>query len=330
MADSSTPTGVLLVNLGTPDHPDVASVRRYLKDFLSDPRVVDYPRWLWYPLLYGVILPLRSRKVAKLYRSIWMAEGSPLRHYTLSLASQVGDALGSDYKIEAAMTYGQPDIASALDRLQGAGCQRVLVLPLYPQYSCSTTAAVFDAVAQALKPRRLIPALQLFREYYQHPGYIDVLADSVQAYWRQHGQGERLLCSFHGIPERYVNQGDPYRQHCEQTAELLRQKLGLSAEQMVVSFQSRVGKETWLQPYTDATLAQLGQQGIKRIDALCPAFAVDCLETLEEIAEEGKAIFTEAGGESLHYIPALNDQPGHVEFFAQLVRQLEGSAASGQ
>ncbi|MEP6485549.1 MAG: ferrochelatase [Rudaea sp.] len=318
--------GVLLVNLGTPASPAVKAVRTYLAEFLSDPRVIDYPRWLWLPLLYCVILALRPSQSAKAYASIWTAQGSPLMVNSRALTDAVAQGCESaNIRVELAMRYGQPSVASALQRLLSAGARRVLVLPLYPQYSATSTASVFDAVNSALSAVRHVPEFRTIADYHAEPDYIDALAASVQEYWRTHGRAERLLLSFHGIPQRYVRAGDPYATQCLETAALLRDRLGLDESSFVVSFQSRVGREKWLEPYTDETFATLARQGVRRIQVLCPGFAVDCLETLEEIAIRGEEQFIAAGGEKVDYIPALNAGADHVKLMRALIdRHIRG------
>jgi len=319
---------VVLVNLGTPDEATVPAVRRYLKQFLSDKRVVDYPAPLWQLILRGIILPFRGRRVAKLYQSIWWADGSPLRvitqRQTAALAQQLS-LTDTPVQVRYAMTYGNPAIPSVLDELRLAGVKKFVVLPLYPQYSATTTAAIADQLAQYQLRQRDIAEIRLVKHYHHEALYRQALAGSVRAHWQQHGQADRLLLSFHGIPERFVRLGDPYERHCRETAANLATDLGLAADQVLVSFQSRVGKEKWLQPYTDELLEQLPAQGIKRLQVLCPAFAADCLETLEEIAEENKEVFLHAGGEEYQYIKALNDSPCHIRLFRYLVqKQLQG------
>lgn len=315
---------VVLVNLGTPDEATVPAVQRYLKQFLSDQRVVDYPAPLWQLILRGIILPFRGRRVAKLYQSIWWPEGSPLRvitqRQTAALAQQLAMS-DTPVQVRYAMTYGNPSIASVLDSLRSEGVRKFVVLPLYPQYSATTTAAIADQLAHYQLRQRDIAEIRLVKHYHHEALYRKALAGSVQAHWQQHGRADKLLLSFHGIPERFVRLGDPYEQHCRQTAANLAIDLGLAAEQVLVSFQSRVGKEKWLQPYTDELLQQLPTQGVKRLQVLCPAFAADCLETLEEIAEENKEVFLHAGGEDYQYIAALNDSPCHIRLFRYLVQQ---------
>ncbi|WP_299014769.1 ferrochelatase [uncultured Photobacterium sp.] len=311
--------GVLLVNLGTPDEASPAAVKRFLSEFLHDQRVVDMTRWLWCPILHGVILPIRSPKVAKLYQSVWMEEGSPLMVYSRRQQQQLNHKLG--VPVELGMTYGNPCILSGLDSLKRQGCDKVLVLPLYPQYSRTTTAAVFDKVAKVLKSRADIPELRFVNQYFDHPDYIAALAGSVTDFWKQHGKPDYLLCSYHGIPKRYADNGDPYPEHCNGTTALLADALGMSREKMSMSYQSIFGREEWLKPYTDQTIAELAKKGVKRLDVMCPAFSVDCLETLEEIAEQCKETFIEAGGEEFNLIPCLNDRPAHIDMMARLVEQ---------
>lgn len=320
--ESEAPIAVLLVNLGTPEAPTAPAVRRYLAQFLSDARVIDYPRWLWWPILHGVILRLRPRRSARAYAKIWTPQGSPLLVNTLAVAKKLGaDATLSGLRIAAAMTYGEPAIAQTLRALRNDGVQRILVLPLFPQYSATSTAAALDAVFAALRGERRVPAIRSIADYHADPDYIAALAASVEKYWFTHGRGERLLLSFHGIPERYVSAGDPYRDQCLATANLLRERLGVSGSELVVTFQSRVGRERWLAPYTDATLVQLAQSGVRHVQVLCPGFAVDCLETLEEIAIRGREQFLAAGGARLDYIPALNDSAAHLRLLANLIRR---------
>lgn len=315
---------VVLVNLGTPDEATVPAVQRYLKQFLSDQRVVDYPAVLWQFILRGIILPFRGRRVAKLYQSIWWPEGSPLRvitqRQTTALAMQLSMS-ETPVQVRYAMTYGNPSIASVLDSLRAEGVRKFVVIPLYPQYSATTTAAIADQLAHYQLRQRDIAEIRLVKHYHHEALYRKALAGSVQAHWQQHGKADKLLLSFHGIPERFVRLGDPYEQHCRQTAANLAADLGLAADEVLVSFQSRVGKEKWLQPYTDELLQQLPAQGVKRLQVLCPAFAADCLETLEEIAEENKEVFIHAGGEHYQYIAALNDSPCHIRLFRYLVQQ---------
>lgn len=319
MTEKHNQVGVLLVNLGTPEAPTSQSVKAFLSEFLHDHRVVDLTRWLWCPLLHGVILPIRSPKVAKLYQSIWMEEGSPLMVY----AKRQQKALAEQVSVPVAlgMTYGNPSIAQGLDELQAKGCDKVLVLPLYPQYSATTTAAVFDKVAKSLKGRPVIPALRYVNHYHDHPLYQAALAHSVKQHWQAHGKGDLLLCSYHGIPQRFADNGDPYPRHCEQTTSLLQAELGLADNEIMMTYQSRFGREEWLKPYTDKTLETLPSKGVKTLDIMTPAFSADCLETLEEIAEQCRDTFLEAGGERFRFIPCLNDGEAHIHLMASLVAQ---------
>ena len=327
--DAAPQAGVLLVNLGTPTAPTPAAVRRYLAEFLSDPRVIEYPRWLWWPILHGVILRLRPRRSVHAYASIWTDAGSPLRSGSEALTQALQAALAQrapgPLRVELAMRYGAPTVRECIATLQRAGVRRLLVLPLYPQYSATSTGSVLDAVADAIRTLRWPPELRIVNDYHADPTHIEALAAGVEAHWATHGRGDRLLLSFHGIPRRYFLAGDPYHCQCMATARLLRERLRLAPEQQIVSFQSRVGRERWLQPATDATLKALPARGIKRVDVLCPGFAVDCLETLEEIALRGRADFLAAGGEALHYIPALNAGAAQVDALTGLIlRHLGG------
>ena len=314
-------SAVLLVNLGTPDAPTPGAVRRYLREFLSDPRVVEQPRWLWLPILYGAILPLRSRRSAHAYASVWNDRGSPLAWHSRDLAEAVQAQLPADLDVALAMRYGNPSIRQVLRQLDADGrLRRLLVLPLYPQYSATTTASVFDAVACELSTWRRLPALRFVDDYWSLPGWQAAIADSVHRHWQAQGRGDHLLLSFHGIPQRYVNAGDPYLGQCRGSAEAITGRLGLAADAWSMAFKSRVGREPWLQPYTDERIAELARSGVRRLDVVCPGFAADCLETLEEIAMEYRDLFLAAGGERLDYVPALNADAGHADALAGLVR----------
>ncbi len=318
---------VVLVNLGTPDAPTAPALRRYLGEFLADPRVIETPRWLWWLILHGVILRIRPARSARAYARIWTEAGSPLRVGSEALVAAVRSELAQvrpGTEVHLAMSYGQPNLSQVLEDLRTRGLRRLLVLPLYPQYSGSTTASVFDAVAAQLKQWRWQPELRLIGDYYREPGYVAALRDSVLEHWAQHGRA-RLLLSFHGIPKRYVESGDPYFCQAQATARMLREALGLSQDELFVSFQSRVGREEWLRPYTDELLQEWAKSGVKRVQVLCPGFAVDCLETLDEIAREADEHFRAAGGDRLEYIAALNHRPAHVAVLAQLIaRQCSG------
>ncbi|MGF7755225.1 ferrochelatase [Klebsiella pneumoniae] len=312
-----TKTGILLANLGTPDAPTPGAVKRYLRQFLSDKRVVDTSRLLWWPLLRGVILPIRSPRVAKLYQSVWMEEGSPLMVYSRRQQQALAARL-PDTPVALGMSYGSPSLASAVDDLLAQGVEHIMVLPLYPQYSCSTVAAVWDELARILAKKRAIPGISFIRDYAEHPDYIHALAASVRASFAVHGEPDLLLLSYHGIPQRYANQGDDYPQRCRDTTRELVSALGLPPERVMMTFQSRFGREPWLTPYTDETLKMLGEKGTKHIQVLCPGFAADCLETLEEIAVQNREIFLEAGGKQYEYIPALNADAAHIEMMVNL------------
>lgn len=314
---TQTKIGVLLANLGTPDEPTTPAVKRYLRQFLSDPRVIDLPRLKWLPILNFMVLPKRSPKVAEAYRSIWTENGSPL----LSISRQQQkalqmyfDAKGQDVVVELGMSYGNPSIESAVDRLLKQNVERIIVLPLYPQYSSTTTASVFDAFARGLQGQKKIVPFEFIHHYHDHPLYIQALANSIQL-----ADDELLLFSFHGIPKRYETEGDFYAEHCRETARLVAEKLGLNENQWFLSFQSRFGDEEWLQPYTDKTLESFPAKGIKKVAVICPGFSADCLETLEEIAEENRENFEKAGGESYRYIPALNASGDHIQLLIDLV-----------
>ncbi|MRS15629.1 ferrochelatase [Enterobacteriaceae bacterium RIT691] len=312
-----TKTGILLANLGTPDAPTPAAVNRYLRQFLSDKRVVDTPRLLWWPLLRGVILPLRSPRVARLYQSVWMEEGSPLMVYSRRQQQALAKRL-PETPVALGMSYGSPSLESAVDELLAQNVDHIVVLPLYPQYSCSTVAAVWDELARILKPKRYIPGLSFIRDYADDSDFIHALAESARASFAEHGEPDVLLLSYHGIPQRFADEGDDYPQRCRDTTKELVSALGISHDKVMMTFQSRFGREPWLTPYTDQTLKMLGEKGVKHIQVMCPGFSADCLETLEEIAVQNKEVFLEAGGEKYEYIPALNDQPLHIEMMVNL------------
>ncbi len=315
--------GVLLVNLGSPDEPTPAAVRRYLKEFLWDPRIVEIPRPLWWLILNLVVLNVRPRKSAAAYASIWTEAGSPLLVNANKQAERLAQAFEQRYpgmvEVAVGMRYGNPSIESALDSLHAAGARRLLVLPLYPQYSATSTGSVFDEVTDVLRRRRWVPEFRFISHYHDDPEYIDALANHIRAYWEAHGRGDKLLLSFHGIPKRCLRQGDPYFCECQKTARLLARALELSDDEWMLTFQSRFGREEWLKPYTEATLRGLPKSGVKRVDVACPGFSADCLETLEEIAETNRDVFLRAGGESFHYIPALNASDAHIAFLQSLI-----------
>lgn len=315
-------SAVLLVNLGTPDAPTLRAVRRYLAEFLGDRRVVDLPRWLWLPILYGPVLNFRPKKSAAKYGKIWTPEGSPLKVHTERQAKLLKGYLAArgrgDVTVDWAMRYGNPAIPAALDRLQAAGATRILVLPLYPQYAGSTTASTEDAVAAWRQRQKTPPRLAVLPDYHLDPGYIAALAASVREHWEKHGRGDRLVMSFHGIPKRAVERGDPYARQCQATAEALAAALALPAERWIATYQSRFGAAEWLQPYTQPTLERLAREGAKRVDVVCPGFAADCLETLEEIAMECREAFLSCGGEEFRYIPCLNERDDWIRALADL------------
>jgi protoporphyrin/coproporphyrin ferrochelatase len=312
--------GILLVNLGTPDAPTFAAVRRYLAEFLSDRRVVDYPRFLWLPLLHGVILNVRPARSAEAYRKVWMEGGSPLRVYAERATAALGERLAGRAEVDFAMRYGAPSIAEKMAALQARGCDRIVVIPLYPQHSRSTTASVGDAVFDALKPRVWQPAIRLAAAYHDHPAYIGALADNARESLAGLGWApERIILSFHGTPKRHLTEGDPYHCHCMKTARLLRERMGWSEAFAPVTFQSRFGREPWLDPATDDMIASAAREGVKRLAVMTPGFLADCLETLEEIAIGGRETFHAHGGAEFAALPCLNDSPYMVALLEALV-----------
>ena len=323
--DAGERIGILVTNLGTPDAPTPVAVRRYLAEFLADPRIIELPRWVWRLILHGVILRVRPRRSARAYASVWTPEGAPL----LVNSQAIADALATRWAtrnpgrmaVALGMRYGTPSIPEALRTLRKAGATRIVVLPLYPQYSGATGGSTFDAVARALSGWRRVPALRFIDHYHDDPGYIDALAESIEAAWSDGGRPDRLLFSFHGLPRRCLDAGDPYHCECHKTARLVARKLGFAPERWLVAFQSRVGREQWLRPYTDETLVEWGREGLERVDVVCPGFSADCLETLEEIEIRGRESFLAAGGGQLRYIPALNAGERHVEALAALVER---------
>lgn len=322
-----TNTAILLCNLGTPDAPTAPALRRYLAQFLSDARVVEIPRALWWLILHGIILRTRPEKSAAKYASVWLPEGSPLKVWTQKQAVMLGGYLGRrGHRVEVryAMRYGSPSIASQLDQLKADGVNRILILPAYPQYSGTTTASVFDAVYTWAAKVRRIPEFRFINHYHDDTGYIAALADKIRNHWQQNGQAEQLVMSFHGVPERTLKLGDPYHCECQKTARLLAEKLALPKDRYKVTFQSRFGKAKWLQPYTEPTLIQMAQSGIKSVDVICPGFTGDCLETLEEIAMEARHAFLEAGGKAFNYIECLNDSPQWLAALSDLSIQHMG------
>ncbi|MFP4496263.1 MAG: ferrochelatase [Halochromatium sp.] len=323
--DMSEHLGVLMLNLGTPEAPTPTAVRRYLSEFLQDPRVVEIPRPIWWLILHGVILRVRPSRSAKAYQAVWTDKGSPLldvaRRQAAGLQAILGERLGDNVHVELGMRYGKPSVAEALGRLKRSNVRRLLVLPLYPQYSGTTTASTFDAVTNELTTWRWLPELRFINHYHDEPGYIDALCASIRAAAAEKGEPERLLFSFHGIPKRYFMAGDPYHCHCHKTARLVAERLGLDDDRWMVSFQSRVGRDEWLQPYTDETLKLWGGDGVESVHVIAPGFSADCLETLEEINVENRGYFIDAGGKEYHYIPCLNDDVAHLEMLARLVER---------
>lgn len=313
----SQKSAVILVNLGTPDAPTAKAVRRYLKEFLWDDRVIKRNP-IWWLVLNGIVLTLRPKRVAKLYESIWEGD-SPIRTIGYKQQEKLQTLLGDNVHVELAMTYGNPSFKHSLEKLNAQGFENIIVLPLYPQYSATTTGAIYDQVAKFIKSQRNLPAIHLIKDYHQNSFYIDALAKKIEDFWQKNGRSEKLLFSFHGIPKVYVEKGDPYREQVEKSVKLMVEKLNLKEDEYQLCFQSRFGPTEWLQPYTDKTLEAWAKDGIRSVDVVCPAFSADCLETIEEIAEENKEIFMENGGEQYRYISALNDDAQHIEMMAKLV-----------
>lgn len=321
--DSESCTGVLVTNLGTPDAPTPSALRRYLGEFLADPRVVEVPRVIWWFVLHGFILRTRPKRSATAYKKIWTEAGSPLltisKRQAAGIQKYLDEHTTDKFHVELAMRYGKPSIQSGLKKLQQANAKRIIVLPLYPQYSASTTASTFDAVADVLKAWRDIPELHLVKHYHDMPDYIDALAESINEHWQQNRRAEKLLFSFHGIPKAYFDAGDPYYCECHKTARLVAEKLNLNEEEWILTFQSRFGPKEWLKPYTDATLKELASTGTKNVSIVCPGFSADCLETLEEINMRYRDLFLQTGGKKFSYIPALNDYPMHMRALANII-----------
>jgi ferrochelatase len=314
--------GILLVNLGTPQAPERKALRAYLKEFLADPRVVEIPRLIWWFILHGVILNIRPARSAASYRTVWTERGSPLLFHTQDQTDALREAMtrefGEQVIVEFAMRYGEPSMSRALQEMMQRGVRKLLVLPLYPQYSGATTASTFDALAADFTRRRWIPELRFVNHYHDHTAYISAIANSIRAYREQHGRTGMLLFSYHGVPQRYLDEGDPYHCECLKTSRLVAEALGLKETEYQTTFQSRFGREEWLKPYTDATLKSLPAQGVKAVQVICPGFAADCLETLEELAVENRDYFLEAGGENYQYIPCLNSTPEHINALATI------------
>ncbi|MGH9381788.1 MAG: ferrochelatase [Thermoanaerobaculia bacterium] len=332
--DEAPRGGILVANLGTPDAPTARALRPYLRQFLSDPRVIERPRWQWLPILYLFVLTARPRRSARLYTNIWTEEGSPLLVHTERIASGIRQRLEARSRtppaVEVGMRYGNPSIAAALRRLADAGCERLLVLPLFPQYFAGTTGSALDAVFQELVCWRSIPELRVVGHYHDEPGYLHALAASLHEAWGDEGPAERVLFSFHGVPERYVENGDPYLAHCQATGQRLADELGLPRERWQVTFQSLFGRERWLEPYTDLTLQELARSGIESVDVICPGFAADCLETLDEVGREAQHSYLGAGGRRFRYVPCLNDRPDHLDFLTGLAARHLGDWLDGQ
>ncbi|MDA9014745.1 ferrochelatase [Porticoccaceae bacterium] len=323
--DGASPRqGILLCNLGTPDAPRPAELRRYLKEFLSDPRVVEIPRLLWWMILNLIILRIRPRRSAKLYQSVWTEAGSPLMLYSQEQVKAVKQRLAEKYgdiPVVLGMRYGNPSMASAIKQLTDQNVRDIIVLPLYPQYAGATTGSTFDAIAKTFTQLRWVPELQFINGYHKSEGYIQALCTTIKRHIDEHGQPDKLVFSYHGTPERYLKNGDPYHCFCHQTTRLVREKMGLEENQVMTTFQSRFGREPWLQPYTDKTLEQLPEDGVKHVAVICPGFSSDCLETIEEINMEARESFIESGGEHFHYIPCLNDDPAHIDALVSILEK---------
>jgi len=315
--------GILVVNLGTPKSPTTGDVRRFLREFLSDPRVIEYPRLLWWLILNLIILVIRPSRSAANYRKIWTDQGSPLMVFSQAIVSELRKRMAAskrdDIHVELAMTYGDPSVSDAVKKLTDQGARRILTIPLYPQYSGTTTGAVFDTVNRALAQQRWIPESRFVTQYHDTPLYIAALAKSIEDYWQENGRGDKLLMSFHGVPTSTLKKGDPYFCQCQKTGRLIAEALGLSDDEWLLSFQSRVGREEWLSPYTETTVNELGASGLGRLDVVCPGFATDCLETLEEIEMQNAEFFVAAGGKELRYIPSLNANPAHIDALQDLI-----------
>ncbi len=331
MPARSAKIGVLVAQLGTPQAPTARALRPYLRQFLSDPRVIDLHPLKWYPILYLLVLTRRPARSAALYANIWTDEGSPLMVHSQAQTRGLQERLGAAYRVVLGMRYGEPSIARAVQSLEREGVERILVFPMYPQFSCATTGSIYDAVTRAALGRRCpwffdrkrqMPALRFVPPYADHPAYINALKQSVaEAVARLRWTPDRYLITFHGIPQRYVDEGDPYRRQCEETARLLATALGLADDEWTNGFQSRFGKEPWLEPYTEDVLARLGGQGVRRLVAVCPGFTADCLETLDEIGREGAELFSHGGGQQFHLVPCLNDHPAWLDAMAAIARQ---------
>jgi len=312
---------ILLVNLGTPDSPTPRAVRRYLRQFLSDPRVIEIPRAIWLPILHAFVLTTRPAQSAKKYAAIWDPSGSPLRVHTEAQARLLGGRLGTQVRVEFAMRYGEPSIPGALARLKAEGCERVLLFPLYPQYAASTTGSALDHATEFLRKTRNVPEIRLVKAFHDHPAYIGALAGLVRDHWLRSGRPDKLVMSFHGLPQYTVARGDPYSQECRQTARLLAERLGLGDSEWQTAFQSRFGRTAWIVPYTASALCDFGRKGVRRVDVLCPGFVADCLETLEEIGIEARKSYLDAGGKEFHLLPCLNERSDWIDALAVIARQ---------
>lgn len=320
--DQADKIGILITNLGTPDAPTAPALRRYLAQFLSDPRVVEVPKVIWKMVLHGVILRIRPARSAKAYAGVWTDEGSPLLLHTQAQANALAKAFADDgIEVAFAMRYGSPAIDDVIQQLMDKGVRKLVVLPLYPQYSASTSASTFDALAADFTRRRWLPELRFITQYADHPAYIDAVAASIESFWQSHGRADKLVFSYHGVPQKYLHRGDPYHCQCLKTTRLVAEKLGLKDDEYLTAFQSRFGREPWLQPYTDHTLKALPTKGVKSVQVVCPGFSADCLETIEEIGEENRDYFLEAGGERFEYIPALNASDEHISALSQILKE---------
>lgn len=320
ITNATSKTGVLIANLGTPEKPICPKLRKYLAQFLTDPRVIELPTLLRQFLVRGIIVNIRSHKSAAAYREVWTKEGSPLMVHSQNLTNKVQTELGDNYIVALGMRYGEPSVDIAFKQLHNAGCRKVVIIPMYPQYSGSTTGSIMDALGATLRKQRWVPELHFINAYYENVIYIKALTDSVSKHWEKHGKADKLIFSFHGIPQRYIKNGDPYQAQCEATVSAVVERLGLQPDQWLLVYQSRVGKEPWLQPYCDKTMASLPQNGVSSVDVICPGFSADCLETIEEIDQENREYFLGSGGKQYRYIPCLNSSDSHVELVASIVR----------
>ncbi|GGF86603.1 ferrochelatase [Alteromonas lipolytica] len=317
--------GVVITNLGTPEAPTKAALKPYLKEFLSDPRVVEVPRLIWWFILNGIILNIRPKRSAQAYASVWSEDGSPLMVHTKAqaraLAERCEREFGDNVVVDYAMRYGEPAVNKVIEKMLANGVRKLLVVPLYPQYSASTVGSTFDAIASDFVKRRWLPDFRFVSHYHDRPGYIKAVADSIRQHWDAYGRADRLILSYHGVPKRYLLNGDPYHCECLKTSRLIAEELGMQSGEYMTTFQSRFGREEWLKPYTDETLKALPAEGVKSVQVVCPGFSADCLETIEEIGEENRDYFMEAGGERYEYIPALNSEPAHIKMLFDLVKE---------